>query len=34
WAKKIMPSLFDDLVQEYIVAPKIALTNVTDEQLY
>lgn len=34
WGKKMMSSLFDDLVQEYIVALRKALPNATDEQLY
>lgn len=34
WGKQMMSSLFDDLVQEFIVALKKALPNATDEQIY
>lgn len=34
WGQKMMSSLFDDLVQEYIVALRKALPKATDEQLY
>ena len=34
WGQKMMSTMFDDLVQEYIVALRKALPNATDEQLY
>lgn len=34
WGQKLMSTLFDDLVHEYIDALRKALPNATDEQLY